>query len=969
MTEDYEGLVFERRFSTTDNIKIQYRPELRDAQVKDNDGNPLTLPGIEVPNTWSQHALNITATHYLRKADVPETGSEKSVYGMATRISRTVREWGVQQGYFDAKNGETFERELAAILLGQQASFNSPVYYNVGLEARYGIDHDDTGLWGIVDGKAEPTGRAYRNPLVSACYIYNPDDSLEGLVNVMAVDSTTIFKYGAGIGCAWDDVREVGAPIKGGGYASGPLSFISGQNSIAGGIKSGGRTRRAAIMTILGVEHPDIQDFVVAKAVSEMKMGALIHAGSTADWEGHTVQDSPFQNINMSVGLTGKFFEAKDRGDTIKLRSVVDREKIVKEVDPNTLLDLIAYCAWECGDPGVQYRDNINAMNTCANDGLIIASNPCSEFLFQNESACNLASLNLLKFVDEAGHFDVDSFRAAVRVMHTAQEILVSKAGYPTENIANNSHNYRPLGLGYANLGALVMTLGLPYDSDDARNLAAGITSLMTSEAYLQSTRNAEVVGAFGYYDRNKDSVKSVLGKHRASSKRLRSGNGLEEIVRAANQNWDEVLDRIDKTGVRNAQVTLLPPTGTTAFMMDCDTLGIEPDISLVKYKILSGKQGTMKIVNQSVPRALSRLGYNSREIDEIQAYISEHGNLEGCKAIKREDKPVFDCSISSGIRTISPEGHLMMMAAVQPFLSGGISKTVNLPNDTRPDEIRRLYEMGHDLGLKALAVFRDGCKVAQPVNVQRNGGVDELGRGEKHKPNAKRQSTTFEYMVAGNQLFFTVGLYDNGEPAEIFVNVMDRGTEIDGAYNTIARMGSNMLQGGQPLSRVVRIFETSGRSHDYGGFTNHPFIKTAGGILPFIGQVLRAEFLGDISFVPPELRPLPEELEVYKRQPALHLIPEIGGRKVYPGSPSLEETIEKISEINYWKDEGQTTFETLEKIRAGRKQKTQKTGGQEQKGRMTGRTCSCGSPLIQNGSCTICSNPTCNKREGGCGA
>jgi ribonucleoside-diphosphate reductase alpha chain len=968
----YQKLTFERRFSRSDDIKEQVPSETRDAIFNDHNGSLRVLKDIEVPSSWSQRALNVTGMHYLRREGVPRTGYEKSVYIMAERVTETIREWGVQQGYFDEDNSRIFERELRALILEQRAAFNSPVYYNVGLMARYGIDNPFTKLWGIdEEEKAVQLSTAYEHPLVSACYIYNPGDSLDSLVLAMAVDSTTIFEFGAGIGGAWDNVRETGALIKGGGYASGPISFLAGQNADAGAIKSGGRTRRAAIMAVLGTQHPDIERFVTSKVISEIKGRILLQEGSPNDWESHTFQELNLQNVNMSVGAEDGFFEAVYNGGDIELFGVKDRR--IRKANASKLLDLISYCAWECGDPGIQYRDRINAMNTCAADGRIIASNPCSEFLFLDKSACNLAALNLVKFRKD-GKFDIEGFRAAVRIMSTAQDILISRAGYPTGEIATNSHSYRPLGLGFANLGSYIMREGLPYDNEEARRFAAVVTSLMTSEAYRQSTRIAQVLGPFARYETNKESVLAVLKKHRDSSAKLRSGNGLEVLIRAANENWENVIASAEKTGIRNAQVTLLAPTGTTGFMMDCDTFGIEPEMALVKEKVLSGNQGRMRIVNTAIPDALVKLGYNEKEITEIHEYILSNGTIEGCKELKAGHLSVFDCSMlgGKGTRTITPEGHIRMMAAVQPFLSGGISKTVNVPENTTPMEIRRLYEWGHELGLKALALYRDGSKGSQPVTAKAVFTPEELKRGEKRKPGHKRDSVTFGYSVAGINTFFTVGLYESGDPCEIFINVLNRGEEIDILVNTVAREASNLLQFGAPLERVIELFETSGQSKEYGGLTDHPFIRFSKGFLPFIGDVLRAEFLGDISNISKELRPLPWELEVFRRKPALHLYPTIGGVKIYPGSPSLEETIESVlgDGNNPWQDEGLDTYQTIRRIIEARRNKEVASEEKLKRGKLIGRYCTCGSPMMQNGPCVVCSNPSCGRTEGrGCGA
>ena len=947
---------------------MKYRP--RNVEITNDEGEVMDkIEGAIFPVFWSQNSANTVATKYFRKEGVPKTKREIDIRQLVGRVSKKIADWGLEQGYITDKGAKNLESELAAASLFQYGAFNSPVWFNLGLDY-YGITDtgDDTG-YTIKNGKVIKIKNLYPNPQVSACFISSPEDSIENMMEVGAVISSNIFKSGSGVGGNWGKIRSKKEPISGGGFASGAREFMDVQDSVARVIKSGGKTRRAATMQILPSWHPDTIEMLKHKFKEEEKARILLEAGSPKEWESHTFQNLRGQNINFSVRTDDEFWEAYEKDEIYNIKRVLDG-KVVRGIRARDYATMMAFATHNCGDPGMQNHDIINNWHTCKNSGEIMASNPCSEYMFIDDSACNLASINLLRFRKEDGIFDIDSFIKAVDLYITAQDILVSKASYPTEKIASNSHTFRPLGLGYANLGAYIMSLGLAYDSDNARDFASAVTSLMTAEAYLQSTRLAEQIKPFQEFEKNKEPMLEVMEMHRKASKKIVPGNGLEGILQTANEKWDQVIERGEKYGFRNANVTLLAPTGTIGFMMGCDTTGCEPTYSLKSYKELSGG-GSMTIVNETVPMALEYLDYPLLERNGIIEYIDKNETIEGCEFLKEEHLPVFDCSVASGkgTRTISPMGHIRMLGAIQPFLSGAISKTINCPNNTNIGEIQDMFYQGWKLGIKALAIYRDGSKASQPLKTKKESQKEILVRGQReHMPHLRR-ALTQKVKIADTKLFINVGEYEDGRLGELFINSFERGTEINRLQNLVAVQFSEKLQGGMDLKEAIEIFSKSGLSQIVGP-TNHPFIPQVKGIEDFLYKWISSHYLGDISFVSkePELRPLPWELRIYQQTPKLHLIPSVAGEKFYPGVPSLEETIEGISGMNYWEDADKEldTRQTIEKIKNTREWSDQGLILDESSGILTGRACDkCGTMLINDGTCMKC--PRC-KVGGGCG-
>ncbi|MGQ9525872.1 MAG: vitamin B12-dependent ribonucleotide reductase [Armatimonadota bacterium] len=773
---------------------------------------------VEVPRFWSQLATNVVVSKYFRgHVGTPER--EHSVRQLISRVADTIARWGQEQGYFATdEDADAFHAELVYALLHQKASFNSPVWFNVGTDA----------------GGGKPQG--------SACFINSVEDNMDSILHLAAVEAK-LFKGGSGTGTNLSTIRSSKEPLSGGGTASGPVSFMKGYDAFAGVIKSGGKTRRAAKMVILNIDHPDIVDFIKCKAEEEKKAWALIDAGYDGSFNGEAYSSVFFQNSNNSVRVTDAFMHAVETDGEWQTRAVTTGE-VVDTYKARDLMRMIAEAAWICGDPGIQFDTTINSWHTCPNSGPIRASNPCSEFMFLDDSACNLASLNLLRFLTPEGEFDAEDFVHTVELMITAQEILVDNCSYPTEAIERNSHDFRPLGLGYANLGALLMALGLPYDSDEGRAFAAVITALMTGAAYRQSARIAEFKGPFNGFATNREPMLKVIQRHRHHVDRIDSALVPHNLLSAARHAWDEALVLGEKHGYRNAQVTLLAPTGTIGFMMDCDTTGIEPDIALVKYKKLVGG-GVLKIVNQTVPLALARLGYSSSAVGKIVEYIDTNDTIEGAPGLKEEHLPVFDCAFrpANGSRYIHYMGHLRMMAAVQPFLSGAISKTVNMPNDATPEDIMDVYMTAWRLGLKAVAIYRDGCKRTQPLST----GREEKTAAVEAKPIRRRlpderRAITHKFSVAGHEGYITVGMYDDGTPGEIFIVMSKEGSVISGLMDSFATAISLALQYGVPLSVLVRKF--SHVRFEPAGFTNNKDIPIAKSVIDYIFRWLALKFL-----------------------------------------------------------------------------------------------------------------------------
>jgi ribonucleoside-diphosphate reductase alpha chain len=883
--------------------------ELRTASITDAKGNSIfEQRNVESPKDWSMTAINIVASKYLHGSLITEPGGtpqrETGVRQLIQRVAETIRDWGWQQGYFATmEDRDTFHDELVHILVQQKAAFNSPVWFNVGCDRLEPLSDAQNWHWNAEKGTVEFTTTGYKAPQCSACFINSVRDSLDSILTLAKTEGM-LFKWGSGTGTNLSALRGSTEELSGGGSASGPLSFMKGFDAFAGVIKSGGKTRRAAKMVILNVDHPDIESFIDCKMAEEKKAWALIemgYDGSSPDSDAYS--SIFFQNANNSVRVADEFMQAVERDENFSTRAVKDKHPM-RTYKARDLMNKIAEATSWCGDPGMQYDTTINKWHTSKNTDRINASNPCSEYMFLDDSACNLASLNLMKFVKSNGEFDVPAYRHAVDVLITAQEILVDNAGYPTEMISRNSHDYRPLGLGYANLGALLMASGLPYDSDAGRDYAACVTAIMCGEAYLQSARIAEqcpqlapatsrvspqdVTGGAcpGWYS-NREPFLDVIRMHRASVNKINKENVPAALLEGSRQSWDEALALGEKHGYRNAQVTVLAPTGTIGFMMDCDTTGVEPDLALVKYKKLVGG-GMIKIVNQTVPSALWKLGYSPEQVNSIVGYIDSTGTIEGAPGVRDEHLPVFDCSFKpqKGTRSIHYMGHVMMMAATQPFISGAISKTVNLPEAATIDDITEAYLQSWKLGLKAVAVYRDGSKKAQPLmaassrdeaakrgtrETQRPLSGAELDfqklspeqqamalaavrpltaqeqesappRALRHRLPGERASITHKFAIAGHEGYITVGLYKDGTPGELFIRMAKEGSTISGLMDSFAMAVSLAMQHGVPIKLLCDKFQHT--RFDPAGFTGNPEIPIAKSVMDYIFRWLEIRFV-----------------------------------------------------------------------------------------------------------------------------
>jgi ribonucleoside-diphosphate reductase alpha chain len=813
-THPYDMVAWERREARIPNFK---------------DGTDAFLqPDVEFPTTWSQNATNIVAQKYFRGTLGTEE-RETSLRQVIDRVADTITAWGMRDGYFvDDEEGAAFRNELKYILLTQRAAFNSPVWFNIG-----------------VKGERQQA---------SACFILAVDDTMDAILNWYREEGV-IFKGGSGSGINLSTIRSSQEFLKGGGTASGPVSFMRGADASAGTIKSGGKTRRAAKMVILNADHPDIEEFVWCKASEERKARALRDAGFDMDLDGKDSHSIQYQNANNSVRVTDEFMQAVLEDREWALRAVKTGDPI-RTVAARDLMRQVSQASWECADPGMQFDSTINRWHTAPNTGRINASNPCSEYMHLDNSACNLASINLLKYLTDDGVFDVDGYRHTVEVMFTAQEILVGNADYPTEKIADNSRRFRQLGLGYANLGALLMAEGMPYDSDAGRAWAAALTALMTGHAYATSGRTAGRMGPFAGYAENADAMGNVLRMHRAEVAKIDEELVPPELLSAAQRAWDDAVETGERFGVRNAQATVLAPTGTIGLMMDCDTTGVEPDLALTKAKKLVGG-GTMLIVNQSIPRALTRLGYTEEQVAAIVRHIDEHKTILGAPEFDPEHLPVFACSM--GDNTIHYMGHVKMMGAVQPFISGAISKTVNMPEDVTVEDVEGLHIEAWKLGLKAVAIYRDNCKVAQPLATQKKAGssadagapAQVVERIVEHvivqepvrqKLPRTRNSKTFSFRVADCRGFATVSEYEDGRPGELFLNVSKQGSTLAGIMDSFAISVSHGLQYGVPLRAFVETF--TNRRFEPAGMTDDPDIRIATSLVDYIFRKLAIEYL-----------------------------------------------------------------------------------------------------------------------------
>ena len=798
--------------------------ELRDAVIGNERGEKVfEQKGVEVPKAWSQTATNVVVSKYFR-GHLGTPGRERSVRQLIGRVVDTMTDWGRRGGYFAGEDdARTFRSELKHILLHQYACFNSPVWFNVGIEEQ---------------------------PQCSACFINSVEDTMQSILGLARTEGM-LFKYGSGTGSNLSTLRSSRERLAGGGTASGPVSFMKGFDAFAGVIKSGGKTRRAAKMVILDVDHPDVVEFIRCKEIEERKAWALIEAGYESGFNvtGGAYDSIAYQNANHSVRVTDEFMAAVVEDGEWSTRAVTDGHPM-DSYRARDLMRMIADSTWVCGDPGMQYDTTINDWHTCANSARINASNPCSEYMFLDDTACNLASLNLMKYYDAERGFDVETFRHTCEIVISAQEIIVDFASYPTPAIARNSHEYRPLGIGFANLGALLMARGLPYDSDAGRDYAAAISALMSGASYAQSGRIAEKLGPFAGFEKNREPMMRVMRKHRDALRRIDAAHVPLDLLQAAKQAWDEVVESGDRAGIRNSQISVLAPTGTIAFMMDCDTTGVEPDIALVKYKKLVGG-GLIKIVNNTVPLALKRLGYDKEEIRSIVEHIDENDTIEGAGHLDPEHLPVFDCAFkpAKGSRSIQYLGHLKMLAAVQPFISGAISKTINMPEESTAEEIQQAYLEGWKLGLKAVAIYRDGCKRSQPLSTRREdagaeGGVEGATRPVRHKLPDERRAVTHKFSINGHEGYITVGLYDDGLPGEIFLTMAKEGSTISGLMDAFATAISLALQYGVPLKALVDKF--SHMRFEPSGFTKNPEIPIAKSITDYIFRWLASRFLSN---------------------------------------------------------------------------------------------------------------------------
>ena len=905
------SLHFERVFSDPALSPFdQIEWERRTAEIGDDGGKVIfKQENVEVPKGWTALATKIAVSKYFygdisHGTDPGKGGRETSVRQLIQRVTRTIADWGIADGYFaDAQAAETFYNELTWLCLNQFGAFNSPVWFNVGLYHEYGVGRNAGAgnyFYNRESGKAQRASTQYEYPQGSACFIQRVDDTMEDIMR-LATSEAMLFKYGSGTGSDLSTLRSTREKLSGGGKPSGPLSFLKVYDQVANVVKSGGKTRRAAKMNTLKDWHPDIEEFIDAKQKEEKKAWALIEHGYDGSYNGDAYGSVMYQNENLSVRVSDEFMDAAVEGREWWTRRVTD-EKPCERKDARTLLRKIAEGTHICGDPGMQFDSTIHKWHTCKGTDRQHSTNPCSEYLFLDNTACNLASLNLMKFKDADGAFEVERFKAAVRVFITAQEIIVDNASYPIREIAENSHIFRTLGLGYANLGSLIMSYGYGYDSVEGRALCGAITSIMTGEAYEQSARMARVMGPFpGYRDsrcsgvdkpvskNNVNSMLEVIDLHRCAVNEIPDTEEFSYLKEEAKEVWNKASELGKRYGYRNAQVTVLAPTGTISFLMDCDTTGIEPDIALVKYKLLAGG-GMLKIVNQTVKPALEKLGYNSEEVERIIAHIDAFDTIEDVidsdgstisSGLKSQHLPIFDCAFKpfKGERSLNYMAHLRMMAAAQPFLSGAISKTVNLPETATVDEIMNAYVEGWRMGLKSIAIYRENSKRSAPLNTRKTkdmGNADLAGDGSaaldvtidredfqkrileleqelgtlrskvdqpiRHRMTDTRMSLTHKFEIAGHEGYITVGLYENGMPGELFIHMAKEGSTIGGLMDTVGTLTSVALQYGVPLESLVKKFAY--QRFEPSGFTKNPDIRSATSITDYVFRWLGCQFI-----------------------------------------------------------------------------------------------------------------------------
>jgi len=954
---DRKRLVVDR-FFTQDGVRpldqIQY--VMANSQIKDKEGRIIfEMKDIEVPAHWSQLAIDILVSKYMRKVGVPGTQHENSIRQVIHRITHALAQSAIELKYFDETSAYIFEDELAYLLIHQMGAFNSPVWFNLGLFQEYGIQGSGGNFaWDLTKDQIIETRNAFEKPQCSACFIQSVDDDLMSIFQLMK-NEARLFKYGSGSGTNFSRLRGASESLSGGGTSSGLMSFLEVLDRAAGATKSGGTTRRAAKMVCLDLDHPEVIEFITWKSREERKVAALVEAGYSSDFNGEAYRSVSGQNSNNSVRVTDEFMHALDRNLNWNLYSRTTGE-VVATHPAREIWHLIAQSAWVCADPGVQFDTTIQEWHTCKNSGRIDASNPCSEYMFLNDSACNLASLNLVRFLNQAGQFEIEDYRRACQTFILAQEILVDLSSYPTSLIAQNSHDYRPLGLGFANLGALLMQKGIAYDSSEGRSWAAVLTALMTGYAYEFSAEMARVLGPFAKFSENKDSMLTVMGKHQKATESLNSNEVPQVLVGQAQHVWRSVLEKAGQFGLRNAQVSVLAPTGTIGLLMDCDTTGVEPDFSLVKFKKMVGG-GYIKIVNHSVPLALKNLGYSQTEVQGMMTYLLgtlslenspyvnrtaliAHGlsleevheieknlpglydlrsaftryalgeellsrvgvsleemrqssfnflrwiglddvqitqanqvicgamTLEGAPHLRSEHSSVFDCAQPCGAygkRFISPMGHVQMMSAIQPFLSGAISKTVNLPHETTVSEIQEIYYQAWKLGLKSISVYRDGCKLSQPLSARSESSIEsgershstpsptvqskERQRSIRRRLPAKRRGFTQEAIIAGHRVYLRTGEYEEGSLGEVFIDMHKEGAAYRSMMNCFSIAVSLGLQYGVPLEEFVDQF-TFTRFDPSGVVHGHPHVKMATSVVDYIFRVLGLEYLGRTDFV-----------------------------------------------------------------------------------------------------------------------
>lgn len=961
------GLRIESRFCPA-NVSDPFQTtewETRSAAIKDENGKVLfEQTNCEIPKSWSQLATNVVVSKYFYGDPKNPKEREYSVKQLIHRVTRSIADWGLQDGYFDEPaDAERFYRDLTWLCLHQYGSFNSPVWFNVGLFQQYKVVGTKCNWhYNVQKGELEQPENPYEYPQASACFIQSVDDNMEDIMR-LAASEAMLFKFGSGTGTDLSTIRSSRERLSGGGKPSGPLSFMRVYDQIAAVVKSGGKTRRAAKMQSIKVWHPDVMDFIECKWKEEQKAHALIREGYESNFNGEAYSSVMFQNANLSVRVTDEFMQAVRDDQVWSTRWISEK---CKDEPPKyrarEVLNRMSECAWHCGDPGVQYDSTINKWHTCPNSGRINASNPCSEYMFLDNTACNLASINLMKFRRNDGSFDYQGFMSACRLFFIAQEILVDHAAYPTDRIAYNSHLFRPLGLGYSNLGSLIMTNGAAYDSSMAHGMCGSITALLHGAANLASAEMAGVVGPFAEYPENAEPMMRVMQMHRNAVEQIPEA-GPRYLKDAAREVWDKVLEAGRKNGFRNAQATVLAPTGTISFMMDCDTTGIEPDIALVKYKQLAGG-GMLKIVNGSVPLGLLNLGYTPEQVEEIEQYIDKKDTIEGAPHIKDEHLPVFDCAFTpaNGIRSIRWQAHVEMMAAAQPFLSGAISKTVNMPSDTTVKDIADAYYWGWELGLKAIAIYRDGSKQSQPLSTKSESKKAEEAESAKvvekvvYKVRRERlpdtrNSVTHKFSIAGHEGYINVGLYPDGRPGEVFITMAKEGSTIGGLMDSFGTAISLSLQYGVPLEVLVNKF--SHTRFEPNGHTNNAEIRIAKSVVDYIFRWMGLTFLAGFR---EEQKAKAEMISGHEpKEAAKQAIPVVSAPVAAAAKPTAESAADTIrTEARFVSHEDKNSGWTVSSTSVREDSRTE----QFSRFQSDAPACdNCGSVTVRNGNCYLCHN------------